>query len=341
MKTHGIFVSGVGTYLPDTLVKLTDAVEKGWCAPETAELGWVSARVAGDMPAVDLAVRAGKQALERSPGGPDDIDILLYGGAHHQGPDGWCPPQYVQRYTVGRDIFAVGLSNSCNAMMCALELAANFLRAQPERTGALLCTGDNFDTPLFDRWRAHEGGVFGDVGSALALSSTAGFAELLSVCSQSKPELEELSRGAEPIHPPSCTLGKPMDFEARFANYEGDLLELAAQLVPEVYGSVVRRTLTEAGVDNSQITRIVHQAAGSPVHLQLLFEPLGFDVEQGTLQFGQLNGRSGCSDHFAGFDHLVTTGQVGPGDHVLFIGGGPGMVASCAVVRINERAPWA
>ncbi|MDT4990069.1 MAG: hypothetical protein QOI74_4163, partial [Micromonosporaceae bacterium] len=40
MKTHGIFVSGVGTYLPDTLVKLTDAVEKGWCASETAELGW-------------------------------------------------------------------------------------------------------------------------------------------------------------------------------------------------------------------------------------------------------------------------------------------------------------
>lgn len=42
-----------------------------------------------------------------------------------------------------------------------------------------------------------------------------------------------------------------------------------------------------------------------------------------------------------GLTHLVETGQVGPGDHVLIVAHGGGVSITCAVVRIDERPDWA
>jgi 3-oxoacyl-[acyl-carrier-protein] synthase-3 len=337
VRTPNLFVAGLGAYLPDTLAVAT-AAEQGLCSIETVQAGWLAARVAGDMPAPDMAAAAGNQALENSGHQPADIDLLVHACAHHQGPDGWCPPQYVQRRTIGGEATAIGLSHSCNSMLTALELAANYLAADPARTAALLCTADNFGTPLFDRWRSHRAAVFSDIGSALVLSRSHGFARLLAVRSTSRPELEELSRGTEEIFPPSCTVGRPLDFEARFASYEGDLLQLAARLMPELFGDLLAQTLAEAGITREDLARVCHQFAADELTMKMALDPLGIPPEKGLLQLGRENGRSGASDQVLGLLDLIATRQLGPGDHVLLMGSGPGLIATCAVVRL-ERLP--
>lgn len=47
------------------------------------------------------------------------------------------------------------------------------------------------------------------------------------------------------------------------------------------------------------------------------------------------------NDQIVGLTHLVETGQVGPGDHVLIVAHGGGVSITCAVVRIDERPSWA
>ncbi|MGW6456774.1 ketoacyl-ACP synthase III family protein [Streptomyces sp. NPDC055078] len=340
METPGLFLTGFGSYFPERRLSVGDAIAQGLCDRETLEFGWHGAYIAGDMPAPEMAVFAANEALARSGHEPRDIDVLLYAFAHHQGPDGWCPPQYVQRHTVGHRALALGVGPSCNAMMLGFEVAANFLLAAPGRAAALVATADNFGTPVFDRWRSNRAMVTSDVASAVVVSRRPGFARLLSVGSVSRPDLEELSRGDEPLFPPSCTTGRMMDFEARFASYEGDLLALATRTVGEVYGEAMDRVLAEAGIAKADITRVVHQIAGAEQHLKLQLAPLGFTLEHGLLEFGQELGRTGASDQLLELIHLLTTGAVGPGDHVLFLGGGPGLVVTCAVVEILERPVW-
>jgi 3-oxoacyl-[acyl-carrier-protein] synthase III len=339
VRSHGLYVAGVGVYLPDRIVTVDEAVERGWCDRDRVEGGWTQVRVADGMPAPDMAARAVTTAMGRSGHDPGEVALLVHASVHYQAPD--ATPQYIQRQTIGGDAFAFGLHHTCNGMLIALELAANFLVAAPERTAALLCTADNFGTPLFDRWRTHFDNVYSDMGAAMVLSRRTGFAELLSICTVSVPELEELSREPdEPLFPPSCTLGRKQYFKARSA-HSPEWLQHAATLAREARAAAVEQALDEAGVVTDDISRITHLSMASEAALGMLIEPLGFKVEQGSLEWSRRNGRSGAGDAVGQFHDMVEAGEVGPGDHVMFLNQGPGQMYSCAIVRVLDRPSWA
>jgi 3-oxoacyl-[acyl-carrier-protein] synthase III len=340
VKVRDFHITGLGTYLPE-LCTVEQAVRDGLCDPATAEIGWVSTRVAGDVPAPQMAVEAVRQAMRRSGHTAPDIDLLLHACVSHQGPDGWSPQHYVQRHAVGGHAEAVGVRQGCNGMLVGLDLAVCYLAAVPERTAAVVAAADNFGAPLFDRWRADRTMVYGDMACALVLSKRPGPIRLLAVESLSLPELEELGRGAEPLFPPGATVGRSLDFEARMASCGAGLLEEAKQLGVSAYADVVKRTLDSAGLDSTDVTRVTHPAVpGSPLFRRMLFGPLGLDTSVGSFEFGCRNGRSGAGDQVLGLDHLLRTGQVGPGDHVLMLGLGPGISISGAAVQIVERPAW-
>ncbi|MEZ3183138.1 3-oxoacyl-ACP synthase, partial [Streptomyces pimonensis] len=48
----------------------------------------------------------------------------------------------------------------------------------------------------------------------------------------------------------------------------------------------------------------------------------------------------GAGDPFAGLDHLVTSGALGPGDTCMLFGVGAGFSWSCAVVEILNAPSW-
>jgi 3-oxoacyl-[acyl-carrier-protein] synthase-3 len=310
MRIEGIHLAGIGVELPPSVP--ADAA--------AAADGWTGAAVAGDTPAPDLAVTAARRALADTD--PGEFGVVLHSALLHQGPEGWPVAHYVQRNTVGGAAPALEIRQGCNGMVTAVELAVTHLLATGGRA-ALVTGADNFGVPAVDRWRyAHgartnRGSILGDAGTAVVLSRRPGFARLLAIGSMSLPDLEPMYRGDRPLFPP----GGPMDFGARLAEF--------AARAPEEFALAKK-----AGVPAGAITRATHVLAGAVRYVESVLAPLGIDPARGVLEFGRGVGHLGVNDHVAALHHLLTTGRLGSGDHVLVLANGVGVALSCAVLRI-------
>jgi len=74
--TGGVFVAGLGTYIPESF-PAERAVELGLYSRDEYEAsGWTGAAVAGDLSAPDMAVRAANQALARSGHRPSEVGLI-------------------------------------------------------------------------------------------------------------------------------------------------------------------------------------------------------------------------------------------------------------------------
>jgi 3-oxoacyl-[acyl-carrier-protein] synthase-3/clorobiocin biosynthesis protein CloN2 len=350
MHTPGIFLKGLGSYLPP-VVTVETAVAAGWYPADDVELHELAgAAVAGDTPAPEMALRAARQVFARAAHDPSRIDLLLYADSWHQGPDGWQPQYYLQRHLIGPEALAIELKQGCNGMFAALELGAAYLRGdsagrEAGSATALLVAADNFGTPMMDRWRMGPGYIAGDAASAVLLSTEPSFARLKAVGSVAVSEAEEMHRGDEPLFPPPPTTGRPLDFVGRNAAYRrraladgtgtGALVQIHLRTL-----ALVEQTLAEAGIGTGEVTRVAYMNYSREIVEQRCMAALGLPMERSTWEFGRTVGHLGASDQIVSLDHLLSTGELGPGDHLLMLGVGPGVTISCAIVGVEDRPPW-
>jgi 3-oxoacyl-[acyl-carrier-protein] synthase-3/clorobiocin biosynthesis protein CloN2 len=327
-------------------MSIEQAVRDGRYPAEEVEVhDLAGAAVAGDTPAPEMALIAARQAFERVAHDPQDIDLLLYASSWYQGPDGWQPQYLLQRDLVGADLLAVEVRQGCNGMFAAMELAAGYLGGNGPATSALLVAAENFGTPLIDRWRMGPGYVAGDGASAVLLTTEPSFARLLAVGSGAVPEAERMHRGDEALFPPGPTLGLPLDFAARNADYKrraiADGTGTAALIrIHQQTLEVVERTLAEADLDLGDITRVAYMNYSREIVEQRCMAALGLAMSRSTWEYGRTVGHLGASDQVVSLNHLLEQGQLKPGDRMLMLGVGPGVTVSCAVVEIAEPAPW-
>jgi clorobiocin biosynthesis protein CloN2 len=346
VRVRDIYFGGIGRYLP-AVETVESAVARGlYPAAEVASQGFSGATVAGDMPAPEMALRAAQDALKNGGVSPDDLAALLYAGVWHQGPDGWGPQYYLQRHLVGDDLLAVEIRHGCNGTFSGIELAIGVLRAEPERKAALVTASDNFGTPLFRRWAPGAGfTVMGDGASAVVLTKDRGFAQLRSICSATYSDMEEAHRAGEPLFPPGATVGRVLDFMPRYEAFrkkaiaEGIGTEMMIRHQQRSM-ECANRALAEAEVKIDDIRRvIVHNIAKEEARAYL--SVLGFPLRQSTWDYGSGIGHLGASDHLISLHHLLATGQLSPGDHVLLAGFSPGVTYKSAVVQILDVPAWA
>lgn len=339
MRTPDTYLRSIGVHLP-AVVSIETAIAEGRYPADEAEYFRLrGAAVAGEVPAPELALRAARHAFERSGGlSPGDLDLLLYTDVWHQGPEGWDPQYYLQQHLVGGDVLAVELRHGCCGLFSALQLAAGYLR--PDGGTALLAGADNHGTPLVDRWRMIEGTVMGDAGCALLITTDTGFAQLRSINVTVLPEAEAVNDGGVPMFPPDATVGRPLDFAARNREFRKRLMEgdgagvmLAIQ---KTLIELVDRTLKEAGITLSEVARVAfpHGRRDDLEHRGLNW--LGLTMAETTWEFGAGVGHLGVSDQFVALDHLLATGALAVGDHVLLIGLGAGTTMACAVLKILD-----
>ncbi|MFG3442565.1 ketoacyl-ACP synthase III family protein [Nonomuraea sp. NPDC047897] len=342
MRIPELFIGGLGVFVPEA-VSVRAAVEEGWCSAEEAAVhGMAGAAVAGEVPAPEMALRAARAALDAAGGRAAEVGLLLYCDVWHQGPDGWLPQYYLQRHLVGGDALAVELHQGCNGVFSALELAGPYLGAAPaERPDALVVAADNFGTPRFDRWRSAPT-VFGDAASAMVLTRRPGIARVLSVGSAAVPELEEGGRYGEPMFPPGATTGAPVDWVTRDEAFSkvaetSSELRIAWIMVQKTMMQLIGRVVAEAGIrfEDLAYAALTNLAPDAIEHRWM--EILRMPMSRSTWDFGRTIGHLGASDPLVSLHHLLETGKVGPGDHVLLGGIGSGVTISCAVVRVLDR----
>ncbi|MDA0636080.1 ketoacyl-ACP synthase III family protein [Nonomuraea sp. MCN248] len=347
MRYADTYISGVGAFVPRTVVTVEKAVAKGWYPAEEAELhNLAGAVVAGDLPAPEMALHAARSALKRGGRAPADVDLLLYASTWHQGPDGWPPHSYLQRHLVGGDVLATEIRQGCNGMFIALELAAGYLDAAPARQAALLVAADNYGTPLMDRWRMGPGYIGGDAAAALVLTKEAGFARLTSACTTTVAEAEELHRGSEDLFPPGVTVGRRMSFAARNEQFRNQVMpkgEATSALfkIQRALMEVVEQVLDESGIEARDLARVAFMNYSEEIVEQRCMAVLDLPMSRSTWDYGRTIGHCGAGDQVLALDRLLVTGQLGPGDHLLMLGTGPGVTVSAAVIEIIDNPPWA
>jgi 3-oxoacyl-[acyl-carrier-protein] synthase-3/clorobiocin biosynthesis protein CloN2 len=282
--------------------------------------------------------------LERCGRDPGAIGLLLYADCWHQGPDGWPPQSYLQHYLLGGDLLAVEVRNGCNGAFSALELASSYLGADSGPQAALIAASDNFGTPLVDRWNPGPSFIAGDAAAAMVITSEPGFAQVLSVHSTTIAEAEEMHRCGEPMFPPTVTTGRAYDPTARFEAFQKKMYgapnwELAAEFKqkPE---DCIQQTLSEAGIGLKDVARVLITHCSRDEAEAQFMGVLRLPLSSSTWEYGTTVGHLGTADHLVSLDHLLSTGQVGPGDHLLLIGLAPGVTYSCAVIKILSAPPW-
>lgn len=341
VRTPQMFITGLGVHVPPT-VSVESAVARGLYPAERADPeGLTGAAVAGDMPAPEMALRAAREAFDRAGTSPTDVDLLLYATTWPHGPEGWLPPSYLQDHLVGGDVLSLEIKQGCNGMFGALEVGASYLAADRDRRTALLVAADNYGTPLMDRWGT--GGPFipGDAASAVVLSKDRGFAQLLSVKSISAPAVDtDLTMLGEPLFPPAITAGREVDFTRGGAKTQGPVFQAAlverTTNAREKLIEVVETSLSEAGISISDVSRTAVVNVDRGFIEGRGMTALGLDIAKSTWGYGRDIGHCGASDPLLGFRHLVSTGQLGPGDHLLMVATGPSITASCAVIKILD-----
>ncbi|MEV5833571.1 ketoacyl-ACP synthase III family protein [Nocardia sp. NPDC052112] len=335
MIPDNIFLRGIGTYRPE-VVGIESAVAQGLFPADVDPSGRLGTMVSTDMSAPEMALVAARQALQRADATAEQVDLLLYADAYHAGPLGWLPQSYLQRKLVGGRAFAAGIRQGCNGVLGALELSAAYLRSSPDHAIALVAAADNFTTTELDRWRCGPHMLFADGASALVVGKQ-GFARIAAIGSLSLPEFEELHRGSEPLLP----AGKHLDFAARQLEFEATDVgkDFGMGLVAAV-PKLKEQLLDEAGIDTDRITRVFLQNATRVFVEDVLLNLLELPLSRSTWDFGRRIGHAGASDYAMAFDHVLETGQVGPGDHVLAFGVAPGFSLAGAVFEITDAPGW-
>jgi 3-oxoacyl-[acyl-carrier-protein] synthase-3 len=343
LKVTDVYLSGLGVFQPPT-VDAGQAARRGeYDAGAYLENRFTSVCVAGDISPPEMAVRAARQALSRAAADPARIGMVLHATFFLQGPEGWHSPAYIQKQIVGTAAPAFEVRMGCNGLAAALELAVPRLGVMAADEMVLLTAADNYGSPLVDRWNAVPGFINGDAGSALLLGRQGGFARLRSVGVAAMPELEQLHRGGEPLWPPPVpTPESKISMRSRALYFRDQVMPLAeaTEVQNQAQLEVIDRTLSEADRKLDDMTRVIYTNVSGYIMDQFLLEPLGITMDRTTWQFGRGIGHTGGSDYLLSLNHLLVTGQLAAGDHVLLAGGGPASVSS-AVVEILEIPAWA
>jgi 3-oxoacyl-[acyl-carrier-protein] synthase III len=347
MRIPDMYIGGLGKYLPETF-SVERAVEEGFYSQADVELHeFTGAAVAGPVPAPEMGLRAAQEALERSGQHAKELDLVLYVSTWLQGPEGWLPHSYLQRHLVGGDVPAIEVRQGCNGVFGALDLAVSHLRADPARDSVLVVAADNFGTPLVNRWTMLPGYVVGDAGSAVLLTKQRGFAQLVSLCSITVPEAEQMHRGKEPLFPPGVALGRDVDFGARFRDLSDVInsepesgLGAAFGVVRKRLVEVVERALEESRIEIDDVARLSFVNCTREALEQRCLIPLGIPLLKSTWEFGRTIGHCGASDQILALEHVTAARELHPGQHMLLLGTAPGITLSAAVIKLLDTPDW-
>ncbi|MFJ9819114.1 3-oxoacyl-[acyl-carrier-protein] synthase III C-terminal domain-containing protein [Streptomyces sp. NPDC101151] len=305
--------------------------------------GLTGTHVAGDEPAVDMAVRAARSAIERSAADTAAIDAHIHGSVYYQVPEGAYAPGYILRELGAGNIPSFDVHQGCNGLLGALEVGIGQLTGAARRDRVLLTTASNFTTPLFNRWNDFgTSSIYSDGAAAAVISSAAGFAQVRSLNSGTLHEIEKWHRGEESLLPPRGEAEKHFNMGERSQHFVDNVMGFA-QLFEAFFKfdlGVINESLNDAGVTAEEISKVITINVDTRMVEQALMRPLGIPMDRLCAEYGNKVGHSGGADIFITLEHLARTGELRPGDNVLMTSQGPGWICSSAVLTVTGEPSW-
>lgn len=334
--TKDVFIAATATSLPD-LVPIAQAEARGLTDEMHTGLGYDSIAVSDGVAGPELAIAAGREAIARSGLPAQEFDLLLHSSLWFQGLDMWGTASYVANETVGARAVSMDLQQRSCGGMAGVHLATAYLEAG-YADNVLITTGDNFAAPAFDRWNSQMYTIFGDAGTAVALSTRGGFARIVATAAFADNSLEGFGRGSEEFRFAPGTEA-PVPVLRRLAQHvqtpgaaDGwERIEIAMLKTRD-------QALSEAGVEQGEISRAVLPFIYRGQGQRENWDALGFTREQTAWDFGRTVGHLGAGDQFAGLDHIAP--GLSEGERVLVFGVGVGFNFVATVLEVLAPPRW-
>jgi 3-oxoacyl-[acyl-carrier-protein] synthase-3 len=334
-----ISIAAAATWFPESVETVAQAVARGALTADEVERAGVDRVLVSAETGAEMAVWAGRRALDAAGRPGADVALVVHAWAYYQGHDFWSPPHFVAHQVGADSAYAIGVQLMSNGGAGSLELAATRMVADPAVSLALVTSGDRFGPPAFDRWRTDYGTVYGDCGTAVVLArAQAGDTglRLVAVGSVSLPWLESAHRDPLGFSDAARVRRPVMDIRstlrAFFADESPEALVSATRAA--VAGSV-RATLAEAGYDpQDQRLRLVVLPRLGPSSTERIYLPGVREVTPAPVSRpGADTGHLGAGDTAAALAQLGAPGALAPGEVALVVSGGAGFSFSCLLVR--------
>jgi 3-oxoacyl-[acyl-carrier-protein] synthase III len=326
-------------WLPSGRSTAAEALRAQRIDEETAQrLGYLELTESPDRAAPEMAVLAGQKALAEAGWSGEDLGLVVHSWIYHQGHDFWSAPHFVAGGVGARSATPVGVQQTSNGGIAAIEVAVGRLALDPSVQRCLVTTADRFVEPGFDRWFGDIDVAYGDAGTALLLDRAGGPYRLLSIASVSVPEYEVLYRGEDEF------TAAPREVHGTVSARRTKLYFRAGGGWPRFVGilrrsvqKVVLDAIADAGLtrDDPRVRYLVlpRLSVGA---LTQFYEPSVRELalpHAEVVDLGRATGHLGAGDPAANLAVLHADNLLAPGELALFLSAGNGYTWSCAAIR--------
>ncbi|BEL09794.1 hypothetical protein Q0Z83_079850 [Actinoplanes sichuanensis] len=338
MTTHRLRLHAATLELPATTDTLSTAIAEGRLRGRHPEVDPSTALPATAGSPIDLAAAAARTVLERTGHPAAEVEDLYYAWTYFQGAHFWSPAHALADRTGLTSANPIGLQQMCNGAGAAVHLADRAARAGAPFT-ALICTGDAFRGPGFDRWSGDYGVLYGDAGTAmLAVSADhpapidGPSSTLLSLHTGALPHLESMHRPVDASVDAAPAAAWPIDVQATKRRYlqehGGDSL---AEAMRGMVGKLLARVFTDLAGQGRTADGVVYLPRLMNATLDSLYAPAVAaltDLPQRRL--GDMTGHLGAGDLIANIADAQTAADKPRTD--IFISAGAGFTISIAAL---------
>ena len=304
---RGGVVTGWGIAVPDKVVTNDDLslrmdTSDAWIVERT---GIRERRIGGTTS--ELAIEAGRRALERAGRRPDEIDAVILATTT---PDGIVPgTSATVQHGIGVPGGAFDVNAACSGFVYALSVAHGLLAIGAER---LLVIGAETLSRITD-WDDRSVAILvGDGAGAVVLEATDGPGQLLSWNLGADGSLKHLLK---------CDHGGYLYMDGK------EVFRKAVRVVVES----AEQAIAEAGLTPADIDVMIPHQANLRI-ISAACQRLGIPEEKAVVVIDRYGNTSSASIPLS-LDDALTTGRLEPGMHVLLTGFGGGMTWASAVLR--------
>jgi 3-oxoacyl-[acyl-carrier-protein] synthase-3 len=320
-------IVGTGSYLPERVMtnrELERIVETSdqWIVERT---GISERRIAAPAEATsDLAVAAGRRALEAAGLRAEDLDAIVVATAT---PDMLFPATacLVQAQLGASRAFAFDLSAACTGFLYALGTADQFVKSGAART--MLVIGAEVNSRVVDWTDRATCILFGDGAGAVVLRAESGERGVLSTHLHADGTLWDFIHvpGGGSRHPPSEEM---LDRRLQFIRMKGgETFKVAVRALEDTSLEALKAN----GVAVADVNWLIPHQANRRI-IEAVAERLGLPLERMVTNLARVGNTSAASIPIA-LDEAVRDGRVAPGHLLLFAAFGAGLTWGSALVR--------
>ncbi|MHB0975904.1 MAG: beta-ketoacyl-ACP synthase III [Candidatus Aquicultorales bacterium] len=326
MNRYKAAITGTGVYLPSRVLTNEDLESMVETTDEwiTTRTGIKRRRIIGaDENISDMAVEAGRAALDRAGLEPSDLDLIILTTSSPEMimPSTAC----IAQAKLGASCPAFDLSAACSGFVFGLSVASSYIESGSYKT--ILLVGSDALTRHLDWTDRKTCVLFGDGAGAVVLERSTGEFGVLS------SYLASDGRGVDLLGIPAGGSANPGSEETlrermHYIQMNGnEIYKFAVRAIPEV----VERVLEETGLGLEDIDYIIPHQANSRI-LKAASERMGISEDKVVANIEDYGNTSTASIPLA-LDQLNGSGRLKEGDVLVFVGFGAGLTWGANVVR--------